>query len=308
MQLQDFLRHPVRHFFSQRLKVFFETLEAPTPDEEPFVLDALQRYGLSESLLGAALADPDNAERALQAQARRLQACGLLPLAGFGEALQAELIQPLPDLLQRHRQLLQRWPTLVEGALPIHFEQGAQRLEGWLGRVYQGEDQSLLSIATVPNTLSAGRNSLKWHRLIPAWVMHLAACASGYPLHSALVASDLTLLLAPLPQADATQRLGELLVARQAGMNAPLPVAAKTAFAWLAQEDPDKALAAAARAYEGDGQNSFGERSESLALARQYRDFAALALEETFEGWCENLYRPLFAAPWQTLGNPESAQ
>ena len=308
VQLQDFLRHPVRHFFSQRLKVFFEALEAPTPDEEPFVLDALQRYGLSESLLGAALADPDNAECALQAQARRLQACGLLPLAGFGEALQAELIQPLPDLLQRHRQLLQRWPTLVEGALPIHFEQGAHRLEGWLGRVYQADDQSLLSIATVPNTLGAGRNSLKWHRLIPAWVMHLAACASGYPLHSALVASDLTLLLAPLPQAEAAERLGELLLARQAGMNAPLPVAAKTAFAWLAQEDPDKALAAAARAYEGDGQISYGERSESLALARQYRDFAALALDETFEGWCEALYRPLFAAPWQTLGNPESAQ
>ncbi|PYC14215.1 exodeoxyribonuclease V subunit gamma [Pseudomonas mosselii] len=308
VQLQDFLRHPVRHFFSQRLKVFFEALEAPTPDEEPFVLDALQRYGLSESLLGAALADPDNAERALQAQARRLQACGMLPLAGFGEALQAELIQPLPDLLQRHRQLLQRWPTLVEGALPIHFEQGPLRLEGWLGRVYQSEDQSLLSIATVPNTLSAGRNSLKWHRLVPAWVMHLAACASGYPLHSALVASDLTLLLAPLPQAEAADRLGELLVARQAGMNAPLPVAAKTAFAWLAQEDPDKAVAAAIRAYEGDGQNSFGERSESLALARQYRDFAALVLDETFEGWCEALYRPLFAAPWQTLGNPENAQ
>ncbi|AZL70742.1 exodeoxyribonuclease V subunit gamma [Pseudomonas oryziphila] len=307
-QLQDFLRHPVRHFFSQRLKVYFEALEAPTPDEEPFALDALQRYGLSESLLGAALAEPDNPEQALQAQARRLQACGLLPLAGFGEALQAELIQPLPDLLQRHGQLLQRWPTLVEGALPIHFEHGLHRLEGWLGRVYQADDQSLLSIATVPNTLSAGRNNLKWHRLIPAWVMHLAACASGYPLHSALVASDLTLLLAPLPQGQAAERLGELLVARQAGMNAPLPVAAKTAFAWLAQEDPDKALAAAARAYEGDGLISHGERSESLALARQYNDFAALVLDETFEGWCEALYRPLFAAPWQTLGNPESAQ
>ena len=136
-QLQDFLRHPVRHFFSQRLKVFFEALETPTPDEEPFVLDALQRYGLSESLLGAALADPDNADHALLSQARRLQACGLLPLAGFGEILQAELIQPLPDLLQRHRQLLQRWPTVVDGALPIHFDHATQRLEGWLGRVYQ---------------------------------------------------------------------------------------------------------------------------------------------------------------------------
>lgn len=305
--LQDFLRHPVRHFFSQRLKVFFEALETPTPDEEPFVLDALQRYSLSETLLGAALADPDNAEQALQGQARRLQACGLLPLAGFGEMLQAELIQPLPDLLQRHRYLLQRWPDVVEGALPIHFERGEQRLEGWLGRVYQAQDQSLLSIATVPNTLGAGRNSVKWHRLVPTWVMHLAACAAGYPLHSAMVASDRTLLLDPLPQAQAAELLADLLIARQAGMNAPLPVAAKTAFAWLEQSDPAKALAAAERAYEGDGQNTFGERSESLALARQFRDFAALCADETFEGWCETLYRPLFAAPWQTLGAPETA-
>lgn len=43
-QLQDFLRNPVRHFFSQRLKVFFETFEAPLANDEPFVLDALQRY------------------------------------------------------------------------------------------------------------------------------------------------------------------------------------------------------------------------------------------------------------------------
>ncbi|MBC3478889.1 exodeoxyribonuclease V subunit gamma [Pseudomonas taiwanensis] len=306
MQLQDFLRHPVRHFFSQRLKVFFEALEAPTPDEEPFVLDTLQRYSASESLLGAALADPDHAEQALHAQARRLQACGALPLAGFGELLQADLVEPLPDLLQRHRQLLQRWPTLVEGALPIHFEQGKHRLEGWLGRVYQADDQSLLSVTTVPNTISAGRNNFKWHRLTASWVMHLAACAAGYPLNSAVVASDLTLLLPPLPQADAANLLGHLLVARQAAMNSPLPVAAKTAFAWLAQEDPEKALAAAERAYEGDGRTSFGERSESLALARQFRDFAALMADETFEGWCETLYRPLFTAPWQTLGNPES--
>ncbi|MFT8232629.1 exodeoxyribonuclease V subunit gamma [Pseudomonas guariconensis] len=306
-QLQDFLRHPVRHFFSQRLKVFFEALETPTPDEEPFVLDALQRYGLSESLLGAALADPDNADHALLSQARRLQACGLLPLAGFGEILQAELIQPLPDLLQRHRQLLQRWPTVVDGALPIHFDHATQRLEGWLGRVYQAQDLSLLSITTVPNTLSAGRNSRKWHRLIPAWVVHLAACAAGYPLHTAMVASDLTLLLDPLPQPQAAELLGDLIVARQAAMDAPLPVAAKTAFAWLAQSDPDKALASAVRAYEGDGQNTTGERGESLALARQFPDFAALCADETFEGWCETLYRPLFAAPWQTLGNPENA-
>ncbi|EPN22319.1 exodeoxyribonuclease V subunit gamma, partial [Pseudomonas syringae pv. actinidiae ICMP 18804] len=44
---RDFLRNPVKHFFSQRLKIYFEVAEAPLADEEPFVLDALERYGLS---------------------------------------------------------------------------------------------------------------------------------------------------------------------------------------------------------------------------------------------------------------------
>ncbi len=46
----------MKHFFSQRLKIYFEVAEAPLADEEPFVLDALERYGLSESLLSAAMA------------------------------------------------------------------------------------------------------------------------------------------------------------------------------------------------------------------------------------------------------------
>lgn len=303
--LQDFLRHPVRHFFSQRLKVFFEAAEAPLADEEPFVLDALQRYSLSESLLGAALADPANSTAALQAQAQRLQRSGMLPLAGFGECLQAELIEPLPDLLQRHARLLSQWPTLIDSALPISFEYRQLRLEGWLGRVYQRDDQSLLSITTLPNGISSGK-SLKWHRLVTTWVMHLAACAVGHRLSSAVVATDVTLLLGPMEQSRAAELLGDLLVARQAGMNTPLPVAIKTAFSWLGQADPDKALVAAAKAYDGDGQNTRGERSESTALARQFKDFAALTASEEFEGWCEALYRPMFEAAWQRLGSEEA--
>lgn len=72
-QLQDFLRNPVKYFFSQRLKVFFEAAEVPLADEEPFVLDALQRYSLSDSLLSAALTQPDHLDQALNAQALRLQ-------------------------------------------------------------------------------------------------------------------------------------------------------------------------------------------------------------------------------------------
>jgi exodeoxyribonuclease V gamma subunit len=76
-----------RHFFSQRLKVYFEAGSADA-GRRTFALDALQRYGLVK----ACSAPPGRAGQprtGAAGQARRLQACGLLPLAGFGEALQA---------------------------------------------------------------------------------------------------------------------------------------------------------------------------------------------------------------------------
>ena len=79
----------------------------------------------------------------------------------------------------------------------------------------------------------------------------------------------------------------------------------KTAVAWLAQKDPEKALAEAAKTYDGDGQKRAGERSEIPALIRQFSDFAAMSASEEFEGWCEALYKPMFEANWQTLASEE---
>lgn len=304
-QLQDFLRNPVRHFYSQRLKVFFESAQAPSPDEEPFSLDALQRYSLSESLLAAGMASADSVESALQSQAQRLQGSGLLPMAGFGTCLQAELIEPLPDLLARYRDLRVLWPMTLDSALPITFTHGGVTLEGWLGGLQQRADGGLLSVTTIANAIG-GTRTRKWHRMIRCWVDHLAACAVGLPLTTALVASDDTLLLKPLAQDAAAERLRDLLSAWLAGMAMPLPVAVKTAFAWLGHGDPSKAQAAACKAYEGDGITFDGERRESVALARQFPDFDALLADETFSGWCDSLYRPLFEALWQSVDAQEA--
>jgi exodeoxyribonuclease V gamma subunit len=300
--LQDFLRNPVRHFFTQRLKVYFEVAQVPQADEEPFVLDALQRYTLSDSLLEAALRHPESVDQALEAQARRLQNSGLLPMAGFGECLQRELIEPLPDLLQRYQQLLTLWPTPLTSAIPINHECQGLRLEGWLGGLHQRADGGVLSVTTIPNSIGSIKNR-KWHRLTKSWVNHLVACASGLSLTTALVASDDTLLLEPMEQDRAWRILEDLLLAWQSGMRQPLPVAVKTAFAWLGQNDPLKAEAAARKAYEGDGQTSEGERRESPALARQFPDYDALLAEETFPDWCNALYRPVLEAPWQSLAS-----
>ena len=299
-QLQDFLRNPARHFFSQRLKVFFEAAEVPLADEEPFVLDALQRYNLSDSLLAAAMGRIDHAGQALEDQAKRLQNSGLLPMAGFGECLQRELIEPLPDLLQRYQQLLALWPTPLTSALPVNLELEGLRLEGWLSGLHQRADGGLLSVTTIPNSIGSIKNR-KWHRLTRPWVNHLVACASGIPMTTALVASDDSLLLEQLEKGVALKTLGHLLQAWQAGMRQPLPVAVKTAFAWLGQTDPLKAESAARKAYEGDGQTTDGERRESPALTRQFADFDALLADETFPDWCNALYKPMLEAPWRSL-------
>ena len=304
-QLQDFLRNPVRHFYSQRLKVFFEAAQAPSPDEEPFSLDALQRYTLSESLLAAGMANVHSVDLALQSQAQRLQGSGLLPMAGFGTCLQAELIEPLPDLLARYRDLRVLWPITLDSALPITFSYQGVTLEGWIGGLQQRADGGLLSVTTIANAIG-GTRTRKWHRMIRCWVEHLAACAVGLPLTTALVASDDTLLLKPLSEEAAAERLRDLLSAWLIGMSAPLPIAVKTAFAWLGQSDPAKAQAAAHKAYEGDGITFDGERRESVALARQFPDFEAMLADETFTGWCDTLYRPLFEAPWQSVDAQEA--
>ncbi|MDN4542872.1 MULTISPECIES: exodeoxyribonuclease V subunit gamma [unclassified Pseudomonas] len=303
-QLQDFLRNPVRHFFSQRLKVYFEAAEVPLADEEPFVLDALQRYNLSDRLLEAAMADLDDTDQALQLQAQRLQNSGLLPMAGFGECLQRELIEPLPDLLQRYQQLLALWPTPLTSALPVSLELHELRIEGWLSGLHQRADGGLLSVTTIPNSIGSIK-SRKWHRLTRPWVNHLAACASGLSMTTALVASDDSLVLAPMDVNSAQRILGDLLLAWQSGMRQPLPIAVKTAFAWLGQTDTVKAEAAARKAYEGDGLTTNGERRESIALARQFADYDALTADETFFDWCDALYRPLLEASWRSLSSAE---
>jgi exodeoxyribonuclease V gamma subunit len=126
------------------------------------------------------------------------------------------------------------------------------------------------------------------------------------PMTTALVASDDSLLLGPMEEAAASRVLGDLLLAWQTGMRQPLPIAVKTAFAWLAQTDPAKADAAARKTYQGDGQTTDGERRESPALARQFADYNALIADETFPDWCNALYRPLLEASWRSSTSEEA--
>ncbi|MDR1890482.1 MAG: exodeoxyribonuclease V subunit gamma [Zoogloeaceae bacterium] len=288
-----FLRNPVQYFFNQRLKVYLDEATATTGDTELFALDGLQRHNMQDELLQAASALSDSETQAtLQAVAEKLQRSGSLPLAGFGAHDQKDLQKSLPDQLQRYRALRQNWPQLPESPETLRFPHADMLLEDVLGNLRRNDEGHLASIELSPGALK--NQQWKWHRLLPAYVRHVAAAASGLNLTSLLVGEDETVNFAPLSADDARRILADWLDGWREGMTRPLPVACKTAFAWLAARGKAAPEAKAATCYDGDDFNLAGEASQSPTLARAYPDFAAITRNGEFHEWVERLYAPLY--------------
>ncbi|HYQ38473.1 MAG TPA: exodeoxyribonuclease V subunit gamma, partial [Pseudomonas sp.] len=305
--LQSFLRDPVKHFFTQRLKVHLDEQAQAQLDEEPFGLDGLQRYQLQQTLLGAAslaLEAGEPVEPALQATALRLQRSGQLPLAGFGARLREQVLAPLPAQMQRYQALCALWPDRLESPRQLQFAHAGVALDGWLGGLRTRADGELARIELQPGELKIKDKGWKWHRLLRPWVAHVAAAACGVPLTSLLVGEDASVQFAPLGAEAAQGILRHWLEGCAAGLNAPLPVALQTAIAWLQalEKGEEKAREAARTAYEGDGYHSDGEVAKSASLARQYPDFTALGADGDFPQWSQDLYQPLLQA---AISEPE---
>jgi exodeoxyribonuclease V gamma subunit len=94
-------------------------------------------------------------------------------------------------------------------------------------------------------------------------------------------------------QSDAENILKNLVLAWYAGLQAPLPIACNTAIAWL-EAEPENALTAAQKQYEGDEWNN-GEVNYDYYLTRFYPSFASLNLEQgEFVDWIQRLYKSVY--------------
>src|SRR5690606_7996153 len=128
---------------------------------------------------------------------------------------------------------------------------------------------------------------------------HLLASACGLRLHTALLGCDGGLRLAPLPQDEAERAFRQLLDLWRRNLEQPLPLAPKTACAYLLNQADEEGR----KAYDGTYQTS-GERDDSPDLRRYFTDYASLvAVENARELWTA-LYGPLVAADWQALEVP----
>ncbi len=286
--LADFLKNPVRHFFRYRLDVVFGERETAADDDEPFGLDALDEYQLVSRFLDTARRHGDGADISGQVEelADRIARAGELPLGPFGERERHRLVRLITPIWQQWNDLQQQWPEPGDKAA-LRFEHRGLLLEDWLdGLRRNGETRAWLRLD--PSVFCDKKGQLRADKLITAWVTQLVAAACGQEVEGILVGRDAVLQLGTPDPETARATLCELIDAWHSGLQSPLPLACRTALAYLAENGKPK------QAFEGS-YTSPGEAGRDTALARAYPDYAALTADGEFFGLAERLFGPMNA-------------
>ncbi len=300
-QLIALLKNTIRVFYNYRLGVYFDEPAAPADGSEPFSLDALSNYSMSNELLSSALAvPPEERDRVLTERAAALRRAGELPLAGFGELAAARLRNTVSLVLENEQKLMNQWPLAAgerEICLSFTLHGQERRLEDWISELRRDDKGSgLLARWEVSYKANDKRDKTGlYRRMLYLWIRHLTACGAGIELRSYLVSPDGIVKLPPLPEVEARQELASLVEYWFSALCFPLPLSLKTALTWLmVRGGGERAEAAARKVYDGDSFNR-GERGYDLYSRRSYGDFKALmsAPEPGFTELASAIYGPL---------------
>lgn len=312
-ELGEFLREPVRGFFRQRLRVAFESADAASENHEPFEVDALQAWQLQGELIRAQVLAMERGEDDLEpvalARLERMHRSGDLATGGFGEVIGEELLAPMPELFAEYRKALARWPEPLEHQYEIRLDATRDgrlvSLDDWLDDLRSGPDGALGRVILEPGTLVKD-SRYRGDRLVPYWVAHVAAQLAAGPVTTVIVSKVGVAEFAPLDAQVARAYLLALFAAWDDGARRPLPLAVKTAFAWLRKLPdafdgaratvPAEAWEAGLAAYEGNGRTP-GERDTNAYLRRAFPDFEALAAHDDFITLATTLLLPVARAP-----------
>ena len=326
-ELATFVRQPARYFFRRRLDVRFIDDDALGQDEEPFGFDALERYGLEDSLLdddgvdgvdgidgidrGAADGEGASAGQgvraALAARAARLSREGVLPIGLRGQMWQDELVEALAPVRAAWLGQLARLPaSAAKLVVSLRFDDvssgqaDAIVLDDWIDRLRQ-------PAGTYP--LRGEHEHEHEHEHERTWLTRISSKVldkSGQPRADKLIEPWLRQLAA----AASGQPVAGALVARDAIVEmAPLEpqaaLATLSALVALWRRNLDAPLPVACQSaltwlaqddprktYEGSYQQA-GEVQREPCLARLWPDWAALAASPAAFDCASNLYGPL---------------
>jgi len=286
-ELASFVRQPARYFFRRRLGVSFASPDPVGEDEEPFSLDALERYFLEDSLLddGSEPEPLSEVRTNLAQRAERLAREGVLPIGLLGQLWQRQLVDALVPVRSAWLALGARFDASAP-KLAVSLDFDGIALEDWIDKLRTGAGQTAWLMQISSKVLNK-QGGARGDKLIVPWLRQLASAAVGRPLTGYLVARDAMLTMAPLEPQPARAQLAALVALWRRNLDQPLPVACKSALALLQGGDPRTT-------YEGGFELS-GE-VDDLCLARLWPDFASLSAGGQWALLAQDLYGPL--ADW----------
>ena len=319
-QLAEFLKHPVKTFYRERLHIQLDDDTTSNEDQEPFALDALEAWSLQDELVQARLdawmRDEDDVQ-AMQRQLARIRRRGDLPMGAMAEITQASLTEPLDTMFSQYRDVRAAWPHELDDAVLDHEHevQGQRvRVQGLITQRFGapgGSPDRWQRVDISTSSLLKDRH-YRPDKLLHAWVLHLAAHVHGSPITSEIIGRNGKATLGPLDPDWARRQFNRLIELYVRGLCYPLPLAVRTGFTWLdkagerfdgpLQACTHKAVSSARSTYE-PGYNTDGEAKQSPYLQRTYPSFDALWCGGEFTDLCDTLYAPLR----DHLGTPPSA-
>jgi exodeoxyribonuclease V gamma subunit len=290
-ELVSFLRQPARYFFRRRLGVDFGSKEVVGEDEEPFSLDALERFFLEDALLDDSGMPEQQAEvrQVLDQRAQRLVREGRLPIGLVGKQWQQQLVEELVPVRRSWLALGARYPAPAP-KLAVSLEidalgAGPILLDDWIDKLRSNEGETVWLMQISSRVLDR-KGAPRGDKLIGPWLRQLAAAAGGARITGYLVARDATLQLDPIDPAIAHAALENIVALWRANLDRPLAVACKTALAHLAGGDPREVY---------DGGFEINGEVDDPCLARLWPEFAVLRAAGDWPRTAEMLYGPLAA-------------
>jgi exodeoxyribonuclease V gamma subunit len=236
-ELRRFYRNPTAYFLKQRLGLRLDEDKEPAEGREPFVIHALDAYGLAQELVDRKLAGKPLADAYPAARSR-----GLLPAGAAGELVFQDAVASVEAFARLLLPLIQGEPLTP---VDFDFTTAGFRVTGRVGQIW-------------PRHLLRYRcAAVKAKDRLDLWIDHLLLQTSeipGYPNRSVLLAKEAGWSFRPV--ASAPEILHQLLNYYWEGLSAPLPFFPQSAYAYAERRHggrkEEDALYAARKAWEGD--------------------------------------------------------
>ncbi len=302
VQLADFISDPVRSFFQQRLKVFFNGADTAASDDEAFVLDGLSQWQLQQQLSAVleqkVRQQPHwNEEQCNQLMQQLLHshfASAGLPVGAAGILIRRQLAAQLPEQLQRLSARLALSVTPQRDFQRFQFvsaQYSGLQLGDWLKQLRLDAQGQYWQVRFHSEALQKD-NIWQCRPLLAPYLAALLSASAGQPVRQYIVAPDADLCLPPISPPQAQQILAVLLERYVQGLTEPLPFALRLASAFLQSKNDERQLQKLQQMYEGSG-FSIGLLQQNAYLRRAYGSFAEFWQPELSPQLAEDLLGPL---------------